>query len=260
MPTVRVGDVDLYYEEAGAGTPLVLLHGLGASLEDWEFQVPEFSRHGRVITLDLRGFGRSSRGRLKLSIAQFAQDVLGLLDKLGVAQFDLVGYSMGGAAAQQIALQRPHAVRRMVIANSVPTFRPRTLRQRLEVIYRLVVMNLLGPRRLAEISALRMFPDQPEIRARSIARGIAYNTRGSYVGALRALTRWSALERLHELKMPVLVIGAEHDYFSRADLVQFAHALPHGRLHIVLGTRHGLPMEAPKIFNRIVLKFLRGVR
>ena len=260
MPRVRIDDLDLYYEEAGAGPPLVLLHGLGASLEDWEGQVPEFSRQFRVITPDLRGFGRSARGHRGMSIAQLAQDVRGLLDHLGVREFDLVGYSMGGAVAQQIALDRSQTVRRLVIANSVPTFRPRTLRQRFEIVYRLAVMSLLGPRRLAEIAALRMFPEQPELRARSIARGIAYNTRAGYLGALRALTRWSALERLHELQMPVLVIGAEHDYFSRADLVQFAHALPHGRLHIVKGAHHGLPLEMPAQFNRRVLRFLAGRR
>lgn len=257
MPQARIGDLDMRYEEAGSGPPLLLLHGLGASLEDWEFQMPEFSRHYRVVAPDLRGFGRSPRGTRPFTIAQCVQDVLGLLERLGVRECALVGYSMGGAVAQQLALERPQMVRRMVIANSVPTFRPQTLRQRLEVAYRMFVMNLLGPKRLAEISGLRMFPDQPEVRARSIARGIAYNTREGYIGALRALTRWSALERLGELKMPVLVLGAEHDYFARADFVQFAHALPRGRLRIVNNARHGLPMERPEVFNRIVLKFLR---
>lgn len=255
MPTARVGDFDMYYEEAGHGPPLVLLHGLGASLEDWEYQVPEFAKKFRVITPDFRGFGRSTRGKTKPSIPLFSRDVCTLLDQLGIQQFDLVGYSMGGATALQLALDQSQRVRRLVIANSVPTFQPRTLRQRLEIIYRIVVMNLLGPTRLAQISAMRMFPDQPENRAKSIARGIAYNSRSNYIGALRALTSWSALERLGELKMPVLVIAAEHDYFSREDSVMFAHALPKGRLHIVPNTRHGLPIEAPQAFNKSVLKF-----
>ena len=196
MPKLRLGDLDLYYEEAGTGPALLMLHGLGASLEDWEFQVPEFARYFRVITPDLRGFGRSGRGTQPASIARFAQDMAALLDHLRIDSFFLVGYSMGGAVAQELALMRPQAVPRMVIANSMPTFRPQTLRQRFEVFYRLVVMSVLGPERLARISAQRMFPDQPEIRAASISRGIAYNTRSSYLRALRALTSWSALERL----------------------------------------------------------------
>lgn len=260
MPTLRLGDLDLYYQEAGSGPPLLMLHGLGASLEDWEYQVPEFAQHFRVITPDLRGFGRSMRGRLPASIPQFARDMAALLDHLGIGDFLLVGYSMGGAVAQELALMRPQAVQRMVIANSMPTFRPQTLRQRFEVFYRLVVMSALGPERLARISAWRMFPDQPEVREKNIARGIAYNTRGGYLRALRALTSWSALERLGALTMPVLVVAAEHDYFSRDNSVMFAHALPKGRLHIFAGTHHGLPMEAPAQFNALVLRFLQGGR
>lgn len=260
MPKLRLGDLDLYYEEAGTGPALLMLHGLGASLEDWEFQVPEFARYFRVITPDLRGFGRSGRGTQPASIARFAQDMAALLDHLRIDSFFLVGYSMGGAVAQELALMRPQAVPRMVIANSMPTFRPQTLRQRFEVFYRLVVMSVLGPERLARISAQRMFPDQPEIRAASISRGIAYNTRSSYLRALRALTSWSALERLSALTMPVLVVAAEHDYFSRENSVMFAHALPKGRLQIFAETHHGLPMEAPAQFNPVVLKFLQDAR
>lgn len=260
MPKVRIGDLDMYYEEAGEGPPLVLLHGLGASLEDWEYQVPDLSKYFRVITPDLRGFGRSARGSLAASIPCFARDVAGLLEHLGVREFFLMGYSMGGATALQLTLDNPKAVTRLIIANSVPTFRPQTLRQHFEVWYRMVVMSLLGPVRLARISAMRMFPHQPEVRERNIARGIAYNTRRTYLSALSALTQWSVLDRLRELSMPVLVIAAEHDYFSREDTLKFAHALPKGRLHVFPDTHHGLPMEKPGPFNWVVLKFLRSKR
>lgn len=258
MPTVRVNDFNLYYEEAGNGPPLVLLHGLGACVEDWEYQIPEFAKHYRVIACDLRGFGRSERGTKALSVPCFAQDVWTFLQQLGVQDFFLMGHSMGGAAALQLALDHPAAVRKLVIVNSVPTFRPRTLGQHFEIWYRLLVMGLLGPARLAHIGAQRMFPHRPDLQAKAIRRSIAYNTRASYIGALRALTRWSVVERLGELKMPTLVLAAEHDYFTHADSVQFAHALPKGRLHSFPGTHHGLPMEAPEEFNKVVLKFLRA--
>ena len=68
-----------------------------------------------------------------------------------------------------------------------------------------------------------------------------------------------AFELANQLeRVPVLVIAAEHDYFSREDMLQFAHALPKGRFHLFAGTHHGLPLEAPERFNPVVLKFLEG--
>jgi pimeloyl-ACP methyl ester carboxylesterase len=118
------------------------------------------------------------------------------------------------------------------------------------------MMRLLGPVRLAEIGALRMYPGehQQALREKSIQRGSRNGP--SYLESLKALTRWSVLNRLQDLRMPVLVLAAEHDYFTREDMVQFAHALPKGRFHLFPGTHHGLPLEAPELFNPAVLKFL----
>lgn len=81
MPTIRLPDIELYYEEAGEGSPLLLIHGLGGCVEDWEYQIPEFSRHFRVIVPELRGFGRTPLGRKKLSVEQFAADMWALMHK-----------------------------------------------------------------------------------------------------------------------------------------------------------------------------------
>ncbi len=244
------------YTEAGSGPPLVLLHGLGGAASDWEHQIPFFAQRYRVIAPDLRGFGETPRGRGLPSIARFANDVDALLRQLQIDRFLLVGHSMGGAIAQQLALQRPQAVQRLVIANSVPSFQPQSLRHHLEMAYRWLVMGLLGPARLARIGAWRMFPgeDQADERNKSIARG-ERNSRAAYLGALAALSRWSVIEQLEQLDMPTLVIGSEHDYFTHEETVTFAHALPRGRLHIVAGAHHGLPAEHPQQFNALVQRF-----
>jgi pimeloyl-ACP methyl ester carboxylesterase len=258
MPQIEVDGSALYYEEAGEGLPLVLLHGLGASLEDWECQMPVFSQRYRVIAMDLRGFNRSPHGPGALSIPRFAADVWAMLAHLGVDRFHLIGHSMGGAVALQLALDHPGAVIKLVIANSVPSFRPQTIKQRFEVWYRQVLMRLLGPLRLAQVGAQRMYPGehQQALREKSAERGARNGP--SYLEALKALTRWSVLARLQELRMPVLVLAAEHDYFSREDMLQFAHALPKGRFHLFPDAHHGLPLEQPQAFNAAVLKFLDG--
>jgi 3-oxoadipate enol-lactonase len=237
MGEARVGDIRMHYEEAGAGPPLVLVHGLGACADDWEFQIPFFARSYRVIVPELRGFGRTERGQGALSIARFADDLWNLLGQLGVRQAVLIGHSMGGAVSMQLALDHPGFVTHLVLANSVPTFQPRSLRQ--------------------QISAVRMYPepDQQALRERVIARS-RYNTTANYTAALQALTRWSVLDRLRELTMPSIVLASEHDYYSREDSVGFAHELPRGRFHSFAGRHHGLPLEAPEEFNAVVQKFL----
>ncbi|HEX4896044.1 MAG TPA: alpha/beta hydrolase [Solimonas sp.] len=259
MPRARVGDIDLHYLEAGSGPPLVLLHGLGGSVGDWEHQIPFFSRRYRVIAPDLRGFGDTPPGRRFPSVPRLAADVAGLMDILGIPDFLLAGHSMGGAVALQLALDRPEAVGRLVIANSVPSFRPQRPRHYLEFAFRWAVMGLLGPARLARIGAQRQFPDpaQAEQRARHVARG-ARNTRRAYLAALAALGGWSVIDRLDELRMPILVAAAEHDYFGHDETVKFAHALPCARLHLFRDAHHGLPAEQPQRFNAVMLRFLAG--
>lgn len=259
MPFLQVDGTSFHYQESGTGPVLLLLHGLGASIDDWEYQIPFFSRYYRCIAIDLRGFGRSGRGKGALSLQRFANDIWSVLSQLQVHQFCMIGHSMGGAVALQLTLDHPQAVTRLVITNSVPAFVPQTLKQHFEIWYRMLVMRMLGPLRMAQIGALRMFPnpDQTELREKSIQRG-ARGSSKNYVQALRALTRWSVISRLHELQMPVLVLAAEHDYFTREEMLQFAHALPRGRFHLFANAHHGLPLELPRHFNRVVQKFLRG--
>lgn len=256
MGVCRLNGARLYFHMAGKGEPLLLLHGLGSSSADWELQVPEFSRHFRVIAPDFRGFGGSSREG-PYGVEVFAADMWRLLDHLKVRRFHLLGYSMGGAVAQQMALDRPERIRGLVLSNTLPSFRPDTVGRRLMLVWRLLMMSLLGPRRLSEAVAQKLFPnpDQAELRRR-IAERRAGNDKSAYLGSLRALVRWSAEERLAQLDRPLLILAAEHDYFSRAEAEAFAAALPKAQLEILAGARHGMPLGAPERFNRAVLDHL----
>lgn len=256
MGVVRVEGARLYYQSAGAGRPLLLLHGLGSSSHDWEYQVPEFSRHFHVIAPDLRGHGASARTG-GYAVERFAADTWQLLDQLDCPQVDVLGYSMGGAVAMQMALDRPGGVHRLVLSNTLPSFRTDTLAKRWLLWSRLFLMGWLGPRRLSEVMSRRLYPrpDQAELRAR-VARRNAGNDRNVYLETVRALTRWSVADRLDRLTVPVLVLAAEHDYFLRHETDAFVAALPDARVAHFPGTRHGLPLELPEAFNRAVLDFL----
>jgi pimeloyl-ACP methyl ester carboxylesterase len=260
MPYASVNGARLYYADQGAGPPLLLVHGIGTDHEDWESQLPAFARRYRLIAPDLRGYGRSERGG-EYRPGDFAADLWALVDSLGIGRFALIGHSMGGAVALQMAVDRPERVAALVAADTLPSFVTDSPAKRMLFAYRYLTMSLLGPRRLAGAVAHKLFPGphQAALRERSRLRGAAVDA-GVYLKNLRQLLGWNVRERLGRLRLPVLVIAAEHDYFPVADAERFAAALPDGRLCVFADGHHALPLESPRRFNATVLRFLAAVR
>jgi Predicted hydrolases or acyltransferases (alpha/beta hydrolase superfamily) len=248
----------LSFVEAGRGEGLILLHGLGASHLDWEAQLPAFSASRRVVAPDLRGYGDSPHAG-DYRVPTFAADVWALADRLGLQRFDLVGHSMGGAVALQMAVDAPQRIRRLVLADTLPSFVADSLAKRWMFWYRLLAVRLLGQERLARAVAERTFPDpgQEALRERMAQRGARTDSR-VYLDTVRNLRGWTVVDRLDRLTLPVLVLAAEHDYFPRREAERFVENLPDGRLLQVAGAHHQLPVEVPELFNRAVLEFLEA--
>jgi pimeloyl-ACP methyl ester carboxylesterase len=120
MPTAPIRDIVTYYEEAGTGDPLILIMGFTGDLQGWAFQVPELSKHFRVITFDNRGAGRTSAPDRPYSIAGMAEDVAALMGRLGIAKANVLGFSMGGYIAQSLALAFPDKVDRLILLSTGP--------------------------------------------------------------------------------------------------------------------------------------------
>ncbi|MEZ4594874.1 MAG: alpha/beta hydrolase [Chloroflexota bacterium] len=120
MPTINLENISLYYEEQGAGEPLILLHGLGSDGRSWEYQRPSFAQQFRVIVVDVRGHGRSAKPLGPYSVPQFANDIFALLDYLQIDRFHLLGLSMGGMIGCQMAQDQPERFLSLTIVNSGP--------------------------------------------------------------------------------------------------------------------------------------------
>jgi 3-oxoadipate enol-lactonase len=115
MPYAQVGDIKLYYESHGDGRPVLLVPGLGADTRLFFNVVPLLAKSHRVVVLDPRGGGQSDKPKGRYSIEQMADDVAGLFGVLGIAQADVVGYSMGGKIALSLAARRPELVDHLVL-------------------------------------------------------------------------------------------------------------------------------------------------
>jgi len=118
MPKAEIGDIQINYEEYGQGTPLMMVLGLGQDLKTWGFQIPEFSEHFRVIVFDNRDSGKSTRPREAYTTEAMARDTIGLMDFLEIDRAHLLGTSMGGMIAQQIAHTAPERVIGLILAST----------------------------------------------------------------------------------------------------------------------------------------------
>ena len=255
---VRVDDVELYCEIAGEGEPLLLIHGLGSCVADWDPQIEYFRQGYRVIAVDLRGHGQSSKPQDGYSIERFARDMAGLLDALETGPVHVAGLSLGGMVAFQLAVDAPERVKSLTIVNSGPAVPAQTFKQRLPLYVRLIYIRTLGLHRMAKAISKRLFPEpqQADLQSRFIER-LSANEKRCYVASLRAIfAGWGVAEHLGDIRCPVLVIAADQDY-TPVELKQaYVDRLPDARLVVIPNSRHALPLEKPREFNHALADFL----
>jgi len=257
MPKIQSNGINLYYEIHGEGQPLLFIHGLGSSVRDWEFQVTEFSKSYKVVTLDLRGHGQSDKPAGPYSMAMFAADVTGLLRGLGIDRAHVVGLSLGGGVAFQLAVDAPSMLKSLTIVNSTPELIVRTFKDRLMVWQRIAIVKLLGMKKMGEVLSKRLFikPEQEDIRKIFVERW-AENDQRAYLNAMRALVGWSVAARIGSIRCPTLVIAADGDYSPLSAKEAYAAQIPGARLVVIPDSRHATPVEHPQEFNLALQKFL----
>ena len=267
MPYARVNGTQLYYEETGKGFPVVLAHGAGGNHISWWQQVPQISRHHRVVTFDHRGWGLTldadDRGP-----AAFIDDLRGLLDGLEIDEAFLVGQSMGGLTCLGVALARPERVRGLVMANTFAGMR-REVWLAADEDQRTEVRSIWERRRADGVKRAlgRDFARNHRERVFLYKQIRTLNEHGpnrlqteAQVQRLRALERTpdtgATPAALAAMRTPVLFIGGEHDEVMPVSLMAIAQGLiPGARMVVVPGAGHSVYFEEPDIFNHVALEF-----
>ena len=258
MPTLQLAELSLHFEESGAGPPVLLLHGLGSSGRDWDLVTPTLAAEHRLLVPDVRGHGRSGKPPGAYSIPLFARDVAALCDHLGLSGLHVVGLSMGGMIAFQLAVDRPELLRSLVIINSGPDMVPRTLRMWLLLKVRVALLRLFGPAYLGRLLARRLFPkpEQAELRQR-LQTSIGENDPDAYLRATRGLIGWTVLHRLAEVKCPVLCLASDHDYTPLAAKQAYVRLLSDARLQELKDSGHAAPADQPEQVSAALISFFR---
>lgn len=261
MAKMNVNGINLAYEVSGEGPPLLFIHGLGSCALDWEHQVPAFAKSHQVITCDLRGHGNSDKPAGPYSIKMFAADAEGLLRALGIQSAHVVGVSLGGGIAFQLAADAPALVKTLTVVNSAPEMILHTFKERLGLWTRFFIVWTMGIAKMGAVIAPRLFPSPDHAALRdSFVQRFSRNDKRAYLAALRALVGWSVTARLGAIACPVLVISADQDYTPLALKEAYVAKMPEARLVVIPDSRHGVPMERPEQFNAVLTEFLAANR
>lgn len=255
---VRVNGTRLYVTEKGAGHAVLFLHGMGCDDTDWQPQVEAFADRYRCITVDHRGHGRSDREVGNgYSIAGFASDALGVLDQLGVDYAHLVGLSMGGMIAQQIAVTEPD---RVCTLSLLDTFaRPGAVGGGMGAMADQVEtggIDAIAGAFNAMVFASATMNGRPEVLER-FDEQFRRNTPACLAGAMRAIGGIDVYDRLGSVTAPTVVVcGAEDNLTPLPMAEELVAAIPGAFLEIVPDAGHFSNIENPDVVNRILAKQL----
>ena len=226
-----MSDIQLHYIEQGQGQPLILLHGNGESCNYFEHQIPFFSKNYRVIAIDTRGHGKSSRGEKPFTIKQFAEDLRSFMDEKGMEKAILLGFSDGGNIALTFALKYPDRVEKMVVdgANLFPSGVKPLYQWPIEIGYRIAKLFAKKSEKAKQnAEMLGLMVNEPHIEPSELA----------------------------SLTMPVLVVAGNKDMIKESHTRLIYKSLSNAQLTILEGD-HFVANKNPDAFNQVVAEFLR---
>ena len=268
---ITVAGTRLRYRKTGAGDPVLLLHGIGQSLDDWSEQHERLSARRTVYSVDLPGFAYSDRLSGPATLAKLADVLPAFLDALGVHQpLPVIGNSLGGAVAMKFAAGHPHRVSALVLANSAGFGQDVALVLRLLTVRPLAALLMRPDEAASRRTVQSVFYNKALVTDARVNHAFALSQRaahrqtvldiardlGTIVG-IRAEWRTALVEALAQSDVPTLVVWGDHDHILPfSHLGAAAAALPRAESHVFSDTGHMPQIERPDEFAAVVEEFL----
>mgnify|MGYP003592285527 CR=1 FL=1 len=259
MPRANVGEIHLDYEVHGAGTPLILIMGASGTSAWWGPLVPLLARAFRVVVFDNRGIGLSDGADAPYSTLTMAGDTAGLMDILGIDAAHILGFSMGGLVAQELALRWPQRVLSLILAGTGDG--AGTISDEIRALSRQAAslpFAAVLPMMPAMLFSQEYIQDHPEaveaFKAAALARPVSSAVRLRQLDAIEAhRTR----DRLAAITAPTLVLGGEKDVLVPIEHQrEFAARIAGAEFAVLAGCGHLFTTQAPDATSRVLLDFL----
>jgi pimeloyl-ACP methyl ester carboxylesterase len=282
---LHMGSLRIHHMHGGRGSPVLFIHGLGSSgYMEWRFNLEFAAARHRVYAPDLPGFGRTEKPRARYGIPYFTRFIERYMVSRGLRSAAIVGASLGGRVALELALHRPELVRKLVLVNSLGLGRPS-----MQLTYGLITLPRVGE------AFMKIAGDALQWAPARMIRGVAARYAGSsadlkrtmdddyfanlrelyaadgyqdaYLSTVRSLitpkalfgTDYNLSGRLHEIKLPVqLIWGADDPLFPVAHAARAHSLIKDSRLAVIEGAGHTPQAERPEEFNRVLDNFLNS--
>jgi len=264
MPKVKVDDIQIYYEVKGEGFPLVMIMGLGRNSESWDPRLVEgLSKNFKLLMFDNRGAGRTDISNSEYTIKLLADDTAGLMNTSGISKAHILGISMGGMIAQELVLNHPEKVAKLVLCSTcsggskavqpsqkvsemltadVSTMSP-------EEYYRKIYLPLVYTDDFIE--------ENPDFVKLHVQKSLRYPiSKAAYMRQLDAIGKFNTYERLQQIKAPTLVLHGRKDVLVPSENgAILAEAIPNAELVYLEKSAHFLAEEMREVIN-VLIDFL----
>jgi 3-oxoadipate enol-lactonase len=255
MPYKTVNGVSLYYEEHGAGEPILFHHGYTSSHDCWEDVIPRLADRYRCIAMDCRGAGESEHAPDGYTITQMADDVIGMADALGLGTFTYVGLSMGGAIGFELGVRYGSRLEKLVLVAPAPADGIKVPASQEGA------MRDQWARRAEPATRERLFNERmitggrpdPDYLRRAVDRTLSVSE-GHYFGAWQSLVDLRLGSRLSDIKTPTLMVAAAVDGLLPSNIADYQR-LGNATLHVFSRVGHGIPYEVPAALARVLADF-----
>jgi 3-oxoadipate enol-lactonase len=262
------------YTVQGRGEPLVLIMGLGGPKEAWGFQANAFKRHYRVITFDNRGVGQTAVGQQAITVEVMADDTLALLDHLGIDSAHILGYSLGGLVAQEIAIRHPERVKKLILVSTVAIgaepdeisagmakrlgLEPAGSQRDVTSADLQKLMRLVAERSFNRWAFRTVMRFQLTLMGFLLRHHPGRMKGGDGLAAqFMAAASANTLERLGSIQARTLVLTGAGDRLVDPEASRvLASRIPNAKLVMIEGGSHAFAIEMRRQFNRAVLEFL----
>ncbi|MFH0962990.1 MAG: alpha/beta fold hydrolase [Planctomycetota bacterium] len=264
---IRVDGMNLCYQEMGEGETILILPGLGTSIDYWQLNIPALAEHYHVVALDYPGFGKSDKPDVAYELPWIVKEIFAFMDAKGIERTAVIGGSLGGHLGLLMALERPDRVSKLVLMGSVGIWQPPNFPMdvALRTLWRDSAFIEITRSRWPEFHA-KLFRHGTPLTARLFLHAMAvranyrqYFPQGRAASrAFRNIFYASCRDRLDEVRCPVLLIWGEEDEIHPAkDLgMYFRSHLPDARLVVVPDAAHEVMMDRPEVFNDLVIRFV----